>query len=147
MNCCGFSDISNLLHFFPSPGVATESHSQLTLFWVSALEDFCCLVFLVQEVRLEFPIVGFFTTASFSTSISSWEPESCCSWRWKSRHTWEVSRMALEWLVGWDCFKQCFSLPKSLIALIVSWFLILMCIYVCGWTCLGAAWAWAQEDT
>lgn len=60
MNCRGFSDISNLLHFFPSPGVATESHSQLTLFWVSAVEDFCRLVFLVQDVRLEFSIVVFF---------------------------------------------------------------------------------------
>lgn len=25
MNCCGCSDISNLLHFSPSPGVATVS--------------------------------------------------------------------------------------------------------------------------
>lgn len=59
MNCCGCSDILNLLHFFPSPGVATESRSQLTLFWVSASDDFRWLVFLVLEVRLEFSVVVF----------------------------------------------------------------------------------------
>lgn len=55
---------------------------------------------------------GFFPLpASFSKFITGWEPESCCclvmgSWRWKSHCMWEVSRMALEWLAGRDCFKQ-----------------------------------------
>lgn len=70
MNCCGCSDISNLLHFFPSPGVATESHSELTLFWVSAVKDFCRLVFPVQEVRLEFSIVFFFSPLHHFLSLS-----------------------------------------------------------------------------
>lgn len=69
MNCRGCSDISKLLHFFPSPGVATECRSQLTLFWVSALADFCWLGFLAWDVRLEFSVVFFPPLHPFLSSL------------------------------------------------------------------------------